>query len=652
MYYEHKAARIYGNKARKAGSKAKAEVQDEEKVIAPDVDSGANGSGSGKPSDDNKNAGSDGKTSASDNKKQAANNGKAGSGDKQKAADGGKAAARAVKSAGSRIHPRIEEYMLLVEDGKIRACNEQHQLVKLVRKAFREEDIWVDVQLLEDYLGLQKYYHFQLFPWEAFVMGLHLCTFRADGLPRWPDLFTLVGRGAGKDGYIGFQSFCLVSPYNKVRQYNVDICANSELQAKTPFDDVHSVLEGPEHHRKLKRFFYWNKEEIVGLKNRGVIKYRTNNPKGKDGLRSAMVVFNEVHQYEDYANINVFTTGLGKKPHPRRLYATTDGDVRDGPLDHYKERSKQILMGAVPDNGWLPFICKLDRRSEVNDPANWEKANPSLPYRPDLKEEIAKEFIDWQADPSQFTAFMTKRMNLPEGNPDREVASWADILRCSREEVPDLKGHKAVFGFDYASLGDFASAGVLLGQGDMRYWITHSWLCLKSKDIPRIKAPWKEWAKAGYLTPVDDVEIAPELLLRWLDEQALTYHIGKGAIDFYRFALMRSALEKRGFRTEDKAIKLVRPSDLLIAAPVIDSLFKNGNLIFGENPLMRWAINNTCISNRKEDKRLGNLRYGKIEGRSRKTDPFMALAAAMTLDDELAVPEAADITAMAGPWIF
>ena len=138
MYYEHKAARIYGNKARKAGSKAKPEVQDEEKVIAPDVDSGANGSGSGKPSDDNKNAGSDGKTSASDNKKQAANNGKAGSGDKQKAADGGKAAARAVKPAGSRIHPRIEEYMLLVEGGKIRACKEQHQLVKLVRKAFRE----------------------------------------------------------------------------------------------------------------------------------------------------------------------------------------------------------------------------------------------------------------------------------------------------------------------------------------------------------------------------------------------------------------------------------------------------------------------------------------------------------------------------------
>jgi phage terminase large subunit-like protein len=605
MYYENKAARIYGGKARKQVAKPQAEQEHQQEA-----------------------------------------------GQNQKSKTATKAKPKPSGKKTGSINPHIEEYMLLVEGKKIRACKEQHQLMKMVRKAFREEDIYTDEKLLDSYLGLQKYYHFKLFPWEVFLLGLHLCTFRADGMPRWPDLFTLVGRGAGKDGYIGFQSFCLISPYNPISRYNVDICANSELQAKTPFEDVHGVLESPEHYKKLRRFFYWNKEEIVGLKNKGVIKYRTNNPKGKDGLRSAQVVFNEVHQYENYDNINVFTTGLGKKPHPRRLYATTDGDVRDGPLDHYKERSKQVLEGAIPDNGWLPFICKLDRKSEVNDPGNWEKANPSLPYRPDLREEIAKEYIDWKADPAQFTAFITKRMNIPEGSPDREVASWPNILRCSREEVPDMKGCKAVFGFDYASLGDFASAGVLLRDGDMRYFKTHSWLCLKSKDIPRIKAPWQEWAKAGHLTPVDDVEIAPELLLRWLDEQAMTFHIQKGALDYYRYALLRGALEKRGFRAEDKAIKLVRPSDLLIVAPVIDSLFKNGNLIFGDNPLMRWAVNNTCISNTKEDKRLGNLRYGKIEGRSRKNDPFMAFAAAMTLDEELSAPVESDLSALTGPWIF
>ena len=65
---------------------------------------------------------------------------------------------------------------------------------------------------------------------------------------------------------------------------------------------------------------------------------RTNSPKGKDGLRSGIVIFNEIHQYENYDNIDVFTTGLGKKKHPRRSYFTTNGDKREGP-DVYKRQA-------------------------------------------------------------------------------------------------------------------------------------------------------------------------------------------------------------------------------------------------------------------------------------------------------------------------
>lgn len=552
--------------------------------------------------------------------------------------------------AANTSHPVIEEYLAMVEDGAIRACREQHQLCAQVRRVFAEEDIRTDGELLDKYLSLQRYYPFTLFAWEKFVLALNLCTFRADGLPRWPDLFLLIGRGAGKDGYIGFQAFCLASPYNPVPRYDVDICANSEIQAKAPVDDMLDVLDSPQHHRKLVKHFYWNKEEVIGLKTKARVKYRTNNPKGKDGLRSGQVVFNEIHQYTDYANINVFTTGLGKKPHPRRLYATTNGDERDGPLDHYVERSKGILSGAEPDNGWLPFICKLDSKDEVHDPENWQKANPSLPHNPHLREEIAKEYIDWKAAPSQFTAFMTKRMNIPDGNPETEVASWENILLASRP-VPDLEGRQAVFGIDYASLGDMASIGVLLKDGEMRYWITHSWLNLRSKDLPRIKAPWQEWAKAGLLTPVDDVEIHPEMLMDWLDEQARRYDIRRGAIDLYRYSLMKKALESRGFIDDTKRLKMVRPSSLILAAPVIDSVFKKGLLAFGDNPLMRWAVNNTCIRNKKEDTQAGNLRYGKIEGKSRKTDPFMAFAAAMTLDDEL-TQRAAGIDDLPKAWVF
>lgn len=63
------------------------------------------------------------------------------------------------------------------------------------------------------------------------------------------------------------------------------------------------------------------------------MKYHTKAPGTKDGGRPGKVDFDEYHAYQDYKLINVVTTGLGKVEHPRKTIITTNGDVRDGPLD-------------------------------------------------------------------------------------------------------------------------------------------------------------------------------------------------------------------------------------------------------------------------------------------------------------------------------
>lgn len=540
---------------------------------------------------------------------------------------------------GSKINPHILRYIEMVESGEIIACEEQHLLVAYVRKCFETEDIYTDNEQLKNYLSLIKYFPYErLFEWEEFCIALHISTYKKkDHRPRWPDLFVLTGRGCGKDGYIAYESFCLTSEYNGIPQYDVDICANNEDQSKAPFDDVYNVLETPEHTKKLRKFFHWNKEEIISIKTKSKIKYRTNSPKGKDGLRSGIVYFNEIHQYQNYANINVFTTGLGKKKHPRRMYATTNGDVRDGPLDHLIEKSQMILRGEIPDNGMLPFICKLDSREEVDDPRMWEKANPSLRYRPDLREEMEKEYREWKLNPEQLADFMTKRMNIPEGRKDIQLTDWENIA-ATNKSMPNLIGRSAVAGIDYAKITDFASANIHFRDGDTRYDINHSWLCMRSNDLPRLKIPWKEWADKGYLTLVDDVEINPDLIIDWIAENATKYNILKIAMDHFRYALMAKSLKRIGFDAkENKNVKLVRPSDIMKVAPVIDSCFANQYFIWGDNPPLRWAANNTKLikSGVKTGNDTGNYVYGKIEAKSRKTDPFIAVAASMTIEDEL-----------------
>lgn len=540
------------------------------------------------------------------------------------------------------IPPEVLEYIELVESGTPRACPEQHALVAMVRKAFATEDLRVDREQLDNYLGLQKYFQFRLFPWEKFLMALWDCTYRPDGWPRWKTLFCMVGRGAGKDGLIAFDSACSISPYNPVGHYNVDICANNEDQATQPCRDLVEVLETPKHEAKLKKHFYHTKELIQGRKNKGVMKGRTNNPKGRDGMRSGKIIFNETHAYENYDNIKVFVTGLGKVDQPRIGYFTSNGDVSDGPLDDKLAQARRILFEGEDDGGMLPFICCLENRDQVHDPDNWYMANPSLSYRPALLQETADEYKDWLEHPEQNGDFLTKRMGLRAGQKEISVTDYEKVKATNRP-LPDLSGWSCIVGLDYAELSDWAAVNLHFRQGVQRFDINHAWICTKSKTLPRVKAPWRAWAEAGHCTVVDDVSISPDLLADYIRQAAMVYNVKLLAMDHYRWTLVAESMRKIGFDATDKSrVKLVRPSDIMQVEPVIQECFDRGMFTWGDNPCLRWAVNNTkrIRSSKKLGVDTGNFIYAKIEAKSRKTDPWMALVASMVGEPVLGTGQA------------
>lgn len=529
----------------------------------------------------------------------------------------------------------IKEYLDIIDNEVFPMCKEQKLLSKFIKNIFDKEKLIIDEEKVEKYFSYQKYFPFNLFPWEKFLFVLHNCVFKENGLPRFADLFILVGRGSGKNAYLAYEDFCLITPTHGIKNYDIDISANSEDQAKTTFNDIYNILEDPKYTKKMKRNFYWNKEEIINLKTKSKIKFRTNNPKGKDGLRSGKVDFDEIHAYQNWANINVFTTGLGKKDNPRRTYITTNGDVRDGPLDNLLEKAIMILKGEVEDNGFLPFICKLDEEKEVDNPDNWAKANPSLPYRPSLMEQMKKEYADYKINPYVNNAFMTKRMNIPKGSKDIEVTSWENILSTNKD-IPNLEGASCTIGIDYTKVNDMMSVGLLFLKGGIYYWVSHSWFCTNSRDKDRIKAPLEEWSEQGLLTIVDDIEINPDMATEWIQEQLIKYNFVKLGVDNFRLALLSKSMKNIGIdATNKEQVKIIRPSDIMKIVPVIDSLFNNHQIVWGDNPLMRWFTNNTKLT----DKNLGNYVYDKIEPKSRKTDGFMAFVHAMiaaqdVLEDE------------------
>ena len=527
------------------------------------------------------------------------------------------------------LDPRIQEYLDIVESGTEPMCKQQRQLARLVKKAFETENIHVDSDQLDRYMGQQKHFPYKLLPWEKFVFALHNCTYTETGGLRWPILFVLVGRGAGKNGYLAFEDFALVTPVNGIQKYNIDIFANAEEQAKATFQDIYDILEGREKY--YKRFFRWTKEEIENIATKSRIRYHTSAPKTKDGGRPGKVDFDEVHEYENKKLINVAVGGLGKRPLPRRTYITTQGEVRDGPLDEYYNRAQKVLAGELEDGGWLYFICQLDSDEEILDPATWGKANPSLndPTRTELLEEIKLEFLEYKEDPAGNSAFATKRMNRPQGQAETEVTSWENIKAASREIPAEILEQRrpAVWGVDYASTQDFVAAGVLFQAAGVYYWITHTWVCKQSKTLGRIKFPLDQAEARGELSMIDGPEVLPDVPVQWIAEQGEKYNLLLGGIDHYRYTLLAKAFTAAGFDTDRKTgnVKLTYSPEQSQVAPVIASLFNNHRIVWGDNMLMRWYTNNAC---RIIDKR-GNISYGKIEPKTRKTDGFMALVAAM-----------------------
>ena len=538
-----------------------------------------------------------------------------------------------------KLPEEVLEYLELVESGQYRVCPEQTALAALVRRTFDQEDLRVDLDQLQHYLGLQKYFPFKLLPWEKFQIALWDCTYKPNGAPRWKTLFDMIGRGAGKDGFIAFDSACSVSPYNPVRGYNVDICANNEDQATTPVKDVIDVLETPRFQAKLKRHYYHTKELVQGRKNKGIIKGRTNNPKGRDGMRSGKIIFNEVHAYENYDNIKVFRTGQGKQAQARQGIFTSNGEVSDGPLDDYLARGRQILFEDVPDRGFLPFICCLQNVEQVHDPLNWYMANPSLAYFAPLLQETEDEYHDWVEHPEENGDFLTKRMGLRAGQKEISVTAYEKIQATKRPLPLDkMRGWSCTVGLDYAELSDWAAINLHFRRDNERFDINHAWVCTRSKTLHRVRAPWKDWVQQGHVTAVDDVSIHPDLLANWIWTAAKTYNIRMLAMDHYRWTLVSESMRKIGFDAADRdRVKLVRPSDIMMVDPVIQECFDRGCFIWGDQPHLRWAVNNTkrVRSSKTKGSDTGNFYYAKIEAKSRKTDPWMALVASMVCEPVL-----------------
>lgn len=521
--------------------------------------------------------------------------------------------------------------------------NEERKLLidNIVLPTLMRNDVFFDEKTYQNCLKYCEKHYYKLFPYQKFIYAFVFMY--KDDIPIFPKIFVMMGRGNGKDGFIVPLVNFMQTPLYNVKNYHIEIVANAEDQAKDTFKVAYDVVKSPQ----MKGKFDVTKELITNKTTGSELKYNTANAATKDGKRPGCLVLNEIHAYENYEQINVFESALGKVKHPREFIITTNGYVREGPLDELLMLLNKILETGENPLGYFPFICKIDEETEIDIPDAWHKANPSMEYLPILANQIHTDYLEMKELPSKRPEFVTKRMNWPARNEEQTVTSWDNILRCCysdikrkiAREVPNTKGKLAILAIDYADVRDFASAGVLTENAGDFIWHQHTWICENSPFLNSIKFPIKQNYGQTEFTDYEIVSgpvIPPELIVNWCLEKMKEYIVVKITMDTYRYTMFKLMFESYGIQEETKQnpygqIRLLRKIGSIcgIIAPEVEKLFSENKIIFGPSAIMRWYTNNTQVTTDK----FGNKQYGKIEPKLRKNDGFMAFIAAMYSKD-------------------
>ncbi|PFL63335.1 terminase [Bacillus cereus] len=536
----------------------------------------------------------------------------------------------------------VEEYIELYRSGKIKFNKERELLINYLEKyVLNRDDLYFDDEMIQDCINFGEKWYFPLQPFQKFLIAFVFLFYKKNGRVFYRKSLWMLGRGGGKNGLISVIIHFLISELHGISEYNISVVANSEEQAKTSPDEVHKCVKKNE---VLQRAFKTTLTQTVSKATESILKFRTSNGDTKDGLRDGAVVFDEIHQYESNKDVRVHISGLGKKKNPREFYIGTDGYVRDGFLDKQKEKAMKVLNGEARPNAVFPFICKLNDETEVDDLDNWELANPMLSkplseYAEGLLETIKEEYEDLEDDPSNREEFMTKRMNLPVTNLERSVAKWSEILATDRP-LPDLDGQECIGSLDFASIRDFAACGLLFRQTGEYIFKTHSFVRKEFVDIyygyskkagefkKQKFAPIKEWEEQGLLTVVDEPTINPQHIVDWFVKMREQYGIKKIIADNFRMEAIRPLLVAEGFE-----IEVIRNPKAIhsLLAPRIEMAFANEQIVFGDNPLMRWYTQNVLVVIKSD----GNKIYEKKEPVRRKTDGFQSFVHALYRADEI-----------------
>ena len=412
---------------------------------------------------------------------------------------------------------------------------------------------------------------------------------------------------------------------------NVYFLANSQQQARLLFEGSRTMINKSPW---LSERFVPNRSEIRYPKTGGTIVAMSAEKSNKDGENVHFAVFDEIHEYQDYALINVMKNSRGMREQPLIVYITTAGYVLDGPLVDMVDQAHDTLKNYDDDinNRTFYFIAALDKEEEVNDPTKWIKANPNIGLM--KMADMINDFKDARRVPNQYADWLTKRFNIFAEADEMSFVTPEIIQKNTRHVDPDsLLDRDCIGGYDLSDTEDFTSACLEFPLDDGGVFILeHSWIPHARYERDKNPERIRKWEKLGDVTIIPGDYVDYTYVLDWFNEQAEKYNIVQINYDYAKAIRLNKELEEAGFNTQ-----VTRQGFTTLGGPLqnMKEMLLDGKVAFNEQSMFKWYLSNVQL---RQDR--NNNWLPTKTSMSRKIDGFAAaLDAHVSVVDMLVEPE-------------
>lgn len=321
---------------------------------------------------------------------------------------------------------------------------------------------------------------FVLEGWQRGVVRTAFGWKRADGTRRFRTVYILVPRKNGKTGLAAGIALYLMLADGEIGAEVYSFASDTD-QAAICHNEAKLMVR---QHPQLSGRCIVRTKSIAALKTASAYKVLSSTSGTKDGLNAHGTVGDELHAVKDRALYDLLHTSSGARTQPLEWLITTQGVDLASLQGEIDDHAAKVFSGEIEDPEFLPVRYFLPADVDWKDPANWQRANPSLgtTFGPDYLADRIKEAVNF---PARENTIKRLHFNIRT----EQVTAWLplDLWKQSPIVAPvtlqSLAGREVWGALDLSSTTDLTALCLVARRGDGGF---DAW--------------WRFWMPSGTLT--------------------------------------------------------------------------------------------------------------------------------------------------------